>query len=75
MLEPENLVKITTTIMPFGKYAGRPLMDLPEEYLLWLSQKEFPKGELGALLSLVLVIKSEGLEKLVKQALVGTSGK
>lgn len=67
MLEKENLLKIKTTIMPFGKYAGRPLIELPEEYLLWLAQKDMPKGELGQLLSLVLLIKTEGLESLVKR--------
>ena len=47
MLEPEHLLKIANTKMPFGKYAGRELIDLPEEYLLWFAQKGFPRGELG----------------------------
>jgi uncharacterized protein (DUF3820 family) len=66
MLEKEHLLKIVQHKMPFGKYAGRALMDLPEEYLLWFSQKGFPQGELGTLMSLVLVIKTEGLENLVR---------
>lgn len=66
MLEPEHLLKIANTKMPFGKYAGRALIDLPEEYLLWFAQKGFPRGELGELMNLVLVIKTEGLEGLVK---------
>jgi uncharacterized protein len=66
MLEPEHLLKIANTKMPFGKYAGRELIDLPEEYLLWFAQKGFPRGELGELMNLVLVIKSEGLEGLLK---------
>jgi hypothetical protein len=52
--------------MPFGKYAGRVLIDVPEEYLLWFSQKGFPKGELGELMALTLTIKAEGLEGLIK---------
>jgi uncharacterized protein (DUF3820 family) len=66
VLEPESLLKIANTKMPFGKYAGRALIDVPEEYLLWFAQKGFPRGELGELMNLVLVIKTEGLEALVK---------
>ena len=51
--------------MPFGKYKNKVLIDLPEDYLLWLAQKGFPRGELGDLLSLVLVIKTEGVEGVV----------
>lgn len=51
--------------MPFGKYQGRFLIDLPEEYLLWFSGKEFPEGELGELMALCLEIKREGLTYLI----------
>ena len=52
--------------MPFGKYQGRLLIDLPEEYLLWFARKEvFPAGHLGELMQLALVIKTEGLQGLV----------
>ena len=74
MLEKAHLLKIANTIMPFGKYAGRPLIDLPEEYLLWLAQKDMPRGELGQLLALVLVIKTEGLESLVRPLVRHQSG-
>ena len=66
MLEPEHLLKIANTKMPFGKYAGRMLIEVPEEYLLWFAQKGFPRGELGELMNLVLMIKTEGLENLVR---------
>lgn len=66
MLNKEQLPKIANTKMPFGKYAGRALIDVPEEYLLWFSQKGFPKGELGELMALALVVKTEGLEGLVR---------
>lgn len=67
VLEKENLIKLARVQMPFGKYAGRVLIDLPEEYLLWFARKDqFPEGELGELMRLVLALKIEGLEGLVK---------
>ncbi|KFD20094.1 putative cytoplasmic protein [Tatumella ptyseos ATCC 33301] len=59
--------------MPFGKYQGRLLIDLPEEYLLWFARKEvFPAGHLGELMQLALVIKTEGLQGLVDPLRKGT---
>ncbi|HDU8587085.1 TPA: DUF3820 family protein [Vibrio alginolyticus] len=67
MLEKENLIKLARMQMPFGKYAGRVLIDLPEEYLLWFANKQqFPSGELGALMELCLALKIEGLDSVVK---------
>lgn len=66
MLEKENLIKLARMPMPFGKYAGRVLIDLPEEYLLWFANKGFPEGELGQLLQLCLALKIEGLDSVVK---------
>ncbi|WP_437887020.1 DUF3820 family protein [Phytobacter sp. V91] len=66
-MEKEQLIEIANTQMPFGKYQGRRLIDLPEEYLLWFARKEaFPAGHLGELLQLVLIIKTEGLTHLVQ---------
>ena len=56
MLEKENVLKLVRIKMPFGKYAGRVLIDLPEEYLLWFDKKGFPEGELGELLKLCLAL-------------------
>ena len=50
--------------MPFGKYKGRRLVDLPEHYVVWFSQKGFPEGELGKMLRDVYEIKVNGLEYL-----------
>lgn len=47
--------------MPFGRYSGTILIDLPEPYLLWFAQRGYPEGELGSLLELATVIKGEGL--------------
>lgn len=66
MLTKENLLKLARMQMPFGKYAGRVLIDLPDEYLLWFDKKGFPKGELGDLMKVCLALKIEGLEELVK---------
>ncbi|MFT5111728.1 MAG: hypothetical protein ACI8P9_001048 [Parasphingorhabdus sp.] len=66
LLDPEVLVTIANLEMPFGKYKGRVLIDLPEEYLLWFARKEFPKGRLGELMQLTLAIKVESLDGLVK---------
>ncbi len=64
MFTPEDLHKLTTWKMPFGKYAGRLLIDLPEDYLLWFMQKGLPEGELGVLLNIAYEIRANGLEGL-----------
>jgi len=66
MFEKKDLIDIANTQMPFGKYSGRVIIDLPEEYLLWFAKKEFPKGRLGQLMELCLAIKIEGLDSVVK---------
>lgn len=48
--------------MPFGKYAGRLLIDLPEPYVVWMAGNGFPKGKLGGMLRTVHEIKVNGLE-------------
>jgi uncharacterized protein (DUF3820 family) len=62
----KSLLKLAQATMPYGKYAGRRLVDPPEPYVIWLSRKGFPKGELGELLNTVYVIKANGLEYLFK---------
>ena len=66
-MEKEQLIEIANTIMPFGKYKGRRLIDLPEEYLLWFARKdEISAGILGLILQITLLILSEGLTHLVQ---------
>ena len=60
------LIELVTMKMPFGKYAGIPLCDLPEPYLVWFKQKGFPTGKLGMLLETLYEIKLNGLEYLLK---------
>ncbi len=64
--DPEILMKVAKTRMPFGRYKGRLLIDLPEPYVVWFYNKGFPKGELGTLLSTVYEVKVNGLEYLFK---------
>lgn len=52
--------------MPFGKYEGYFLIDLPEYYLIWYKNKGFPKGMLGEQLQLIYELKLNGLEYLVR---------
>ena len=62
--DPNILLKIARTPMPFGKYQGTLLVDLPEPYVVWFKNKGFPRGELGELLGLLYEIKVNGLEYL-----------
>ena len=64
-MEKSDLIKLANMKMPFGKYSGRVLIDLPEEYLLWFSKKGFPENELGMLMSLALEIRINGQESLI----------
>lgn len=62
---PEYLRLLVTTAMPFGKYKGRKLADLPEPYLLWFQREGFPNGRLGELMAVALELKLHGLERLL----------
>ncbi|MDD9303304.1 MAG: DUF3820 family protein [Desulfobacter sp.] len=64
--DKKAFIDLATCKMPFGKYAGYRLVDLPERYLVWFSQKGFPKGKLGEQLQEVYEIKRNGLEYLFK---------
>jgi uncharacterized protein (DUF3820 family) len=61
-----ELLELIEARMPFGKYQGRRLIDLPENYLVWLAGKGFPEGRLGRMLQAVYEIKLNGLESLLE---------
>ena len=61
-----QLIKLAHTKMPFGKYEGRYLIDLPEYYVVWFHGQGFPKGQLGDQLRMVYELKLNGLEELVR---------
>jgi len=62
--DPQMLLKLAQYRMPFGKYETWLLIDLPEPYVIWFSNKGFPNGELGKMLGIVHEIKVNGLEYL-----------
>ena len=64
-MQPESLMKLVEWEMPFGKYAGRKLADLPGHYLAWFAREGFPKGDLGQLLELMHTLDHNGLRGLL----------
>ena len=65
-MKPEDLQKLVSMPMPYGKYKGRLLADLPGNYLAWFAREGFPQGELGRLLQLMLEIDDNGLSDLLR---------
>ena len=65
-MNPEDLVKLVTTPMPYGKHKGLLIADLPGNYLNWFAREGFPKGEVGQLLQLMQEIDHNGLSHLLK---------
>jgi len=64
-LQPEDLQLLVTRTMPYGKYQGRLIADLPGNYLTWFAREGFPKGEIGRLLALMHEIDHNGLSELL----------
>ena len=64
--EEAFLLKLANARMPFGKYTGRLLIDLPEAYVVWFARKGWPEGETGELLASLYAIKENGLEELLR---------
>ncbi len=65
-MNPQLLKDLVTMRMPYGKYKGRLLCDIPEPYLVWYHTKGFPEGKLGMLLATLYEIKLNGLEYLLQ---------
>lgn len=64
-MNAESLEKLVLMKMPFGKYAGRALAELPGNYLAWFAREGFPKGEIGQLLELMHTLDHNGLRGLL----------
>ena len=65
-LNAEDLQRLLTREMPYGKYKGRVIADLPGHYLNWFAREGFPKGEIGRLLALMHEIDHNGLSSLLE---------
>ncbi len=65
--DKNKLIELAHYKMPYGKFKGNYLVDLPEPYLIWFRQKGFPEGKLGAHLQMMLEIKINGLEPLIRK--------
>lgn len=63
--DKQVLIDLANARMPFGKYKGRLLVELPEPYYVWFRQKGFPAGKLGDQLAMMYEIKVNGLEQLI----------
>jgi len=65
LMKPEDLERLLTVEMPYGKYKGRAIADLPGNYLNWFAREGFPTGEVGRLLALMHEIDHNGLSDLL----------
>lgn len=65
-MKPEDLLLLVSRPMPFGKYQGRLISELPGHYLAWFAREGFPRGELGLLLALMHEIDHNGLRALLE---------
>ena len=61
------LIDVSKMRMPFGKYKGRYLVDLPEHYIVWYKTKGFPNGKLGKQMELVYELQLNGLEDMLRE--------
>ena len=65
-MNPDDLQRLVTLVMPYGKYKGRLIADLPGQYLNWFAREGFPSGEIGRLLQLMQEIDHNGLSSLLE---------
>lgn len=63
--QKETLIKLANYRMPFGRYADRLLVEIPETYYIWFANQGFPEGELGEYMAMMQEIKTNGLEYLL----------
>ena len=64
-MDADQLQRLVTVPMPYGKYQGRPIADLPGDYLNWFARTGFPRGDIGRLLALMHEIDHNGLSDLL----------
>lgn len=64
-MQKEILIDLVTKRMPYGKYKGRLICDIPEHYLIWINRQGFPDGKLGVWLNTMYEIKLNGLDDII----------
>ena len=64
-MDADQLQRLVTVPMPYGKYQGRPIADVPGDYLNWFARTGFPRGDIGRLLALMHEIDHNGLSDLL----------
>ncbi|WP_186203609.1 DUF3820 family protein [Burkholderia gladioli] len=65
-MDASELERLVSFVMPFGKYKGRVIADLPGHYLNWMAREGFPRGEVGRLLALMHEIDHNGLKDILE---------
>ena len=65
-MNPEDRQLLVTRVMPYGRYKGRLIADLPGNYLNWFAREGFPRGEIGRLLALMQELDHNGLSSLLE---------
>jgi len=73
--DKKALIELAHYKMPFGKYKGQYLVDIPEYYYTWFGQRGFPKGKLGTMMQQMHDIKVNGLEEIIKTVRMNFSNK
>ncbi len=68
-VDPQELVRIVNMAMPFGRYQGCKLLNLPEPYVVWFKNQGYPEGKLGERLAVIYEIKLNGLEPVLRPLL------
>ena len=66
MNNQQELIDLANTRMPFGKFKGLLLVEVPESYYVWYRSKGFPQGKLGNQMQLMYEVKVNGLEHLIR---------
>ncbi|KVM72183.1 hypothetical protein WJ59_05415 [Burkholderia gladioli] len=65
-MDASELERLVSFVMPFGKYKGRVIADVPGHYLNWMAREGFPRGEVGRLLALMHEIDHNGLKDMLE---------
>jgi len=65
--EKQEFIDALNQIMPYGKYKGHRLYELPGHYLAWFHRQGFPDNKLGQQMALVFEIDHNALKPLFQK--------